>query len=126
MIKKAKSKTAEQVSERERLRLQQESRHGICETVKVLSFSSKLPNREHTVQNTPCGAGLCPCVPRHSFLKTTLKVPLLHSDLSVGQRKESPLKEVGLLPRARMRSKGLSDRVGRGSVACRYVCVQKN
>ncbi len=61
------------------------------------------------------------CAEAH-FFKTTLKVPLLHSDLSVGQRKESPLKEVGLLPRVRMRSKGLSDRVGRGSVG---MCPKK-
>ncbi len=56
------TKTVRQASERP-------LRHGICETVKVLSFSSKLPNREHTVQDTP---GLCPCVPGTVFLKTTL------------------------------------------------------
>ena len=37
--------------------------YGICETVKVLSFSSKLPNREHTVQNTP----LCHCAEAQFF-----------------------------------------------------------
>ncbi len=44
-------------------------KHGISETVKVLSFSSKLLNGEHTVQG---GAGLCPCVPRHSFFEDYL------------------------------------------------------